>query len=104
MKKIYEGDRKEQRRQAQAAFRATDPERSRKQWREYKMRKLLERTNGKPKPPACEVCGEGGKICFDHDHQTGVFRGWLCNNCNMILGKVKDSAKLLRDLAAYLEK
>lgn len=54
---------------------------------------------------ACEVCGrEDLTLCIDHDHETGKFRGWLCELCNKALGSAKDSPKILRKLADYLEK
>ena len=58
---------------------------------------------GRPKPTECEVCGETGIICFDHDHKTGEFRGWLCRNCNLALGYAKDDTERLHLLAQYLE-
>lgn len=63
----------------------------------------MKATNGRTKPDVCDICGQGGKICFDHSHAQGVFRGWLCNRCNLALGHVKDSPSLLRKLADYLE-
>lgn len=57
---------------------------------------------GRPKPKNCEVCGEDSQICFDHDHKTGDFRGWLCHKCNKILGFSRDDPKLLVKLAKYL--
>lgn len=59
---------------------------------------------GRPKSESCEVCGAIGGICFDHDHATGQFRGWICRRCNLILGHAKDSPVLLRQLADYLKK
>lgn len=58
---------------------------------------------GRDKPKACEICNESDvRICFDHCHKTGLFRGWLCVRCNSALGLVKDDIKLLMRLAAYL--
>lgn len=59
---------------------------------------------GRLKPSLCEVCGESGKINFDHCHQRGIFRGWLCSNCNKALGFAKDDPNRLRQLIAYLER
>lgn len=61
-----------------------------------------------PRPDACEVCGilasELKKsLCFDHDHMTGKFRGWLCTRCNVALGMVRDNPNVLRALIDYLE-
>ena len=44
------------------------------------------------------------RLCLDHDHTTGAFRGWLCSRCNRALGFVLDSPERLRKLADYLEK
>lgn len=60
---------------------------------------------GRQRPSVCDICREtSGKICFDHNHATGEFRGWLCDRCNRALGLVRDNAPLLRRLARYLEK
>jgi hypothetical protein len=64
---------------------------------------MLELTNGIQKPKHCDICGGTNRICYDHNHKTGAFRGWLCHHCNLILGHAKDSAELLRKLAKYLE-
>ena len=56
----------------------------------------------------CHVCAqpEGVKIaerlCLDHNHKTGEFRGWLCHRCNRLLGLAGDSPDRLIALAAYL--
>lgn len=71
----------------------------------------IEALAGRPRPDACEVCGGtnyagngrlGVKTVFDHDHQTGKFRGWLCDACNTALGLLKDNPDTLRKLADYL--
>lgn len=105
----YEGNRQERNRQANRAYRKANPERAREVGRRWKQQRC-EEISGRPKPSVCDVCGEpgnyGGKprICFDHCHAQGGFRGWLCDRCNMVLGKAKDDADLLRRLADYLEK
>lgn len=55
-------------------------------------------------PKACDVCGGTKKICLDHCHETAKLRGWLCDDCNIALGRVKDDVGRLRNLIAYLEK
>lgn len=52
---------------------------------------LLERSGG-----CCELCGfrppEGWKaLAIDHDHNTGLIRGLLCRNCNLMLGWVDNN-------------
>ena len=55
-------------------------------------------------PTICEVCGDEGVMCLDHDHKTGKFRGWLCGCCNRALGQAKDDPDRLRKLILYLER
>ena len=71
--------------------------------RDYHLIKL-EKIAGRKKPQECEICGAIGKICFDHDHDTSEFRGWICARCNLILGQVKDNSELLIALVKYLIK
>jgi Recombination endonuclease VII len=56
----------------------------------------------------CDICGEPPtekhRLDMDHDHQTGAFRGWLCNACNTSLGRFKDDPALLRAAADYLDR
>ena|SRR5271155_1871330 len=62
-----------------------------------------EKLAGRPRPDICEVCGGVGRICFDHDHATGNFRGWICSPCNTVLGLSEDNPERLLKLALYLE-
>lgn len=50
-----------------------------------KRRRAKETEAPRPRPEVCELCGNPGSklgIMFDHCHQTGQFRGWLCHGCN----------------------
>jgi hypothetical protein len=62
----------------------------------------------RPCPAVCECCGRPppGKqsLHLDHCHATNVFRGWLCNNCNLGLGHFADSTDRLSLAIAYLRK
>jgi hypothetical protein len=67
----------------------------------------LELLAGRPRPLVCDVCGKPPPsnklgVAFDHDHETGAFRGWLCGPCNSALGLVQDDPERLEALAAYL--
>ena len=57
-----------------------------------------------------EVKGEGGRNngnksgwVIDHNHETGEFRGWPCNYCNMMLSRADYNPRVLRRGADYLE-
>jgi hypothetical protein len=41
---------------------------------------------------------------FDHDHSTGLARGFLCRSCNLMLGHVRDEAYILENAILYLKK
>jgi hypothetical protein len=51
----------------------------------------------------CEGCGAEVPLVVDHCHATNDVRGMLCNDCNLVLGRAKDSPATLRALADYLE-
>ena len=68
-------------------------------------RKSDAREQDRPRPASCEVCGStNGKerLAWDHCHTTGRFRGWLCKQCNVALGLVKDNPNTLIKLSSYL--
>lgn len=56
----------------------------------------------------CAICGinivkEGKQAVLDHDHESGVCRGVLCNNCNGLEGKVKNLATRAKREGTFLE-
>ena len=70
--------------------------------------KILEGQKGK-----CAICKKNEthinhvtkeilNLTVDHCHLTGVIRGLLCRNCNLMLGNSKDSSKTLRSAIKYL--
>ena len=58
------------------------------------------------KPPVdacCPICMRPTRRwVLDHDHATGTFRGWLCNDCNSSMGKFNDDVAILRRAILYL--
>lgn len=55
---------------------------------------------------ACASCGEAilaEEAQLDHDHTTGVMRGFLCPSCNRTIGQARDDIERLRACADYLE-
>ena len=51
----------------------------------------------------CEICGRSENLCWDHSHETDVFRGTLCKDCNLALGLFKDNVKFLKNAIKYLK-
>lgn len=45
----------------------------------------------------------GESMCVDHDHETGVARGLLCDACNRGIGALDDDLEKLRSAVRYLE-
>jgi hypothetical protein len=102
--------------QKQAAY-AADPEPQRERKRaEYHLN--LHRRMGLTEEAAaamlaaqggrCAICGTAdpgtvrGTWCLDHDHATGLPRGFLCVFCNQGLGRFRDDPTLLAAAIAYL--
>jgi Recombination endonuclease VII len=54
----------------------------------------------------CWICGgpptRTPYLHIDHNHETMVVRGLLCDSCNLALGKFQDSPVLLRRAIEYL--
>jgi len=68
---------------------------------EYKQ--MIVKQNG-----LCAICNQpeknGNRISLDHDHKTGKNRELLCNNCNMGIGRLKESEEILLSAISYLKK
>ena len=78
----------------------------------------LKKENPYPIDHRCDICGKseddlpvtfGGRKAtritpwrLDHCHETHTFRGFLCNNCNIGLGKFKDDPDILHNAIHYL--
>ena len=57
------------------------------------------------KPKVCDCCGEAPmKWVLDHDHKTKKFRGWICEACNLGLGKFGDSVIKMQKGVEYLKR
>ncbi len=59
----------------------------------------------------CACCGASKSTGFttealvvDHCHKTGIVRDLLCNDCNIVLGIVKESKVHLNFLIDYIAK
>lgn len=56
----------------------------------------------------CAICQASltrdRKTHIDHSHKTGLVRGLLCRNCNLLLGNAHDDETTLNSAIAYLTK
>lgn len=52
----------------------------------------------------CEATPRSKRLAVDHDHQTGLIRGLLCERCNhQVLGAAKEDVNVLKRAIRYLE-
>lgn len=58
----------------------------------------------------CAICGMWRKLkryrlpfVIDHDHETGLVRGLLCNNCNLGLGIFRDQIDRFENASRYIK-
>ena len=107
---------------AAARWRAKNPEYGKLRAREYRKERpehlkairLKSRYKVLPSrkyPSNCECCGipfsettTHHGACFDHNHKTGKFRGWLCNDCNIGLGRLGDCKEGVQRMLEYLDR
>jgi len=67
--------------------------------------KRLSKIYPRPHTIICEICDEeakNSKIVLDHCHISGYFRGYICNNCNVAIGMLKDNVNILKKAINYL--
>ena len=55
----------------------------------------------------CAICGRteeevGSTFHVDHNHETGVVRGILCDTCNRGLGYFREDSQCLQRAVAYI--
>ena len=56
-----------------------------------------------PVPNVCDCCKISAiKYYLDHDHATGMFRGWLCNSCNIGIMNLGDNLSGIIKAVNYL--
>lgn len=52
----------------------------------------------------CAICRRKVGLVVDHDHETGLRRGLLCNACNRALGFFEDNPAVVEAAVAYLRR
>jgi hypothetical protein len=86
-------------------WRAANPERVRAIARQSKRNGYPQPTRSMPN--GCECCGRANTkkaLHLDHCHISGVFRGWLCDRCNLGVGLLGDNIDGLVRATAYLHR
>lgn len=91
------------------AKRNADSERERARLKNWRVNNLPAPT--RPEPEVCECCGKPNirgdgrrALALDHCHDSGRFRGWLCDACNLGIGKLGDSVEAVERALAYLRR
>jgi len=57
----------------------------------------------------CPICKKTtippltSKVVLNHDHETGIPSGWICDSCNTGLGRFKDDIEILKHAIDYLK-
>ena len=69
-----------------------------------RLRRALKKEAGEP-PEVCGCCGERSEktLVLDHCHETEEFRGWLCQTCNLAIGKLGDNIEGITRALNYLK-
>jgi hypothetical protein len=58
-----------------------------------------------PEPGLCPICHQFTDVwILDHCHFTDAFRGYICNSCNLGIGRFNDDIELLERAITYLKK
>jgi hypothetical protein len=52
--------------------------------------------------PLVRLIFKSNDIVYDHCHEDGGFRGWICRKCNMAFGLAQEDPMLLRKMADYI--
>ncbi len=94
--KKYSEEHKEQRKEYSKKYREEHKEQCKEYDKEYQKKHRRHKDT-------CQICGEFKTMHYDHDHKTKLFRGWICNNCNVALGFARDSIPVLEKLISYLK-
>jgi hypothetical protein len=71
---------------------------------DVRLKNIAKKNTTVPKPKCCEFCGGNTKkdLCFDHCHETGKHRGWLCHKCNQALGLLGDNLnEIIKNVIRY---
>ena len=69
-----------------------------------KIRSILKSRFPRPAPGHCPICQKyTSRWVLDHCHHSGTFRGYICDRCNLGLGKFYDDPQILAAALKYLK-
>ena len=69
-----------------------------------KLRNKLRSENPPPDSGFCPICNfYTEKWILDHCHTSNDFRGYICNNCNLGIGRFYDDVEYLKKAIVYLQ-
>lgn len=67
------------------------------------LREALRAQNPTPPPGICPICKDHTDTwVLDHCHFSSTFRGYICNGCNLGLGRLNDNPRTLIAALRYL--
>lgn len=70
----------------------------------FNLRRKLKTENPAPLAGPCPICqNHTENWILDHCHFTDSFRGYICNSCNLAIGRFNDDVEMLRRAINYLE-
>lgn len=96
---------KERARENARRYREANREKVRAQGRaKARRRKGVKNATAEARSGPCPICTKTGPLVLDHDHATGLTRGWICRACNCAIGHLGDTPLGLRRAIAYLLK
>ena len=52
----------------------------------------------------CRSEDQCGVLCIDHCHKTGIFRAWLCHDCNRAIGLLQDNPIIIAKALSIVAK
>lgn len=69
------------------------------------LRRNLRAQNPPPPPGNCPICNNFTNTwILDHCHFDNQFRGYICNSCNLGIGRFNDDVNILHKAIEYLNK
>lgn len=67
------------------------------------LRRNLRSQNPPPLPGNCPICNNyTTSWILDHCHFSNTFRGYICNSCNLGIGRFNDDVNILYNAIEYL--